>query len=126
MKRSLPHGQFERRLLTLTRGLAGFAIAFTGLCASALMAWQFYSWATAGSWNTVAFSDVLELADVSPPRTYTPASVTSYGAERERIDVIFEWLLNLPAIMPLLLALSLLTAFYVFLLSVEKELVQNQ
>ena len=37
-----------------------------------------------------------------------------------------EWLLDLPVIMPLLLALGLLTAFYVYLLSVEKELVRNQ
>src|SRR5262245_42327484 len=90
------------------------------------MGWQFYSWAKAGSWNTVAFSHLLDLADVSPPRTYAPASATSDRPAQERIDIIVEWLLDLPVIMPLLLALGLLTAFYVYLLSVEKELVRNQ
>jgi len=126
MKRSLPDARFKHWLLILTKGLAVFAVALTAFCASGIMGWQFYSWAKAGSWNTVAFSHLLDLTHVSPPRTYAPASATSDRPAQERIDIIVEWLLDLPVIMPLRLALGLLTAFYVYLLSVEKELVRNQ
>jgi hypothetical protein len=89
------------------------AVAWTMLFVVALVSWQVKTWAAEGSWPTVRLSTVIEQLRVSEGATYFPASVDS--VVKTEPQSVMTLLVEAPAIVPLLVALALFIAFYLWL-----------
>jgi hypothetical protein len=91
---------------------------WTIFCATFIFGWQLISWFRHGVWEAFPLSSVT-----------LPASAIYMTASREQIrtqQIIFQnvidWLLEVPAIVPLAIASALLVGFYVRLCLMENQL----
>jgi hypothetical protein len=84
------------RLVRFTKTIALISALWTILCSALLAGWQVTSWLRDGLWNPYPVAAIIK-GDLDV--TYTTASYTDKG--------IVGWLLDLPAIIPLLLAATL-------------------
>ena len=108
---------FEQRLVRVTRIIVLIAATWTGGCAVALASVQAISWLRNDEWDSYPLSSVL----VSPHRiTYKVASSSELETDRVDLNQIVDWLLGVPAIVPLLIAFAALIAFWVRLLKIER------
>jgi hypothetical protein len=93
----------------------------TALSVAAIASLQLALWLVASTWTPFPLARIVELAGIDVPRTYVPASGVT-GSGRPATPDVAEWLLNLPAIVALFMALALLSLVYAALTSVEKRL----
>lgn len=107
---------FHQRFLRLTKIAVLIAAAWTACCAVVLLAVGIISWLRADEWASYPLSSIL-VTD----RTYSLASSREVGPGRVNMtDQMLEWVLGLPAILPLLVALIALLTFWMRLSKLER------
>jgi hypothetical protein len=102
------------KLAKLTTLLSG---VLTILCAVMIAGLQIISWIRAGVWDTYLLSSVIRA--LQGDTVYVTASINK--TELTIKQAIVDWLLGIPAIVPLLVVAALHLAFYLYLAAVEKE-----
>jgi hypothetical protein len=110
------------RLVRFAKLTAAIADVSTVFCAVLIVGWQVIGLLGNGSWPALPLSLIL-LAPTNG-EVYSTASIDKIGASWAPSFV--DALLQVPIIMILLLAVAFLTAFYLWLSSVEKELTKTQ
>jgi hypothetical protein len=111
-----------RRLVILMRMLAVAAGAVTALAMGAIVSLQLGFWLMTNTWSPIPISRIFELSDIEVPRRYLPAGMEATERSRAGPQDMFEWLLDLPAIVALAVVLAVLAISYVSLAAVEKGL----
>jgi hypothetical protein len=106
-------------LVRIAKLAALIAAAWTVSCAVLLFVWQVKTWPTEGSWPPVRLSAVMQRLGTSRGAIYLPASAND--PERTHATGLMSAVCDLPAIFPLLVALALLIAFYLWLERVERQ-----
>ena len=113
---------FTRRLVGFVRTMVVAAGVATGLSIGAVASLQLGFWLIARTWTPFPVARIVELSGIDVPRRYFPASADiSASALPGGVDFV-DWLLNLPAIVALFMALALFSLCYAALTSVEKGL----
>jgi hypothetical protein len=102
-----------------TKLIALLSAAWTALCGAMIIVWQ----ASSGAGDVYRLSSVIEAVKRNP--VYVAASSNELETESTIGQEITDWLLALPAIVPLLMAAALLLSFYRWLAVVEKEASKN-
>ena len=105
---------FERRLVRITNITALVAALWTSGCAAALVAGQVINWLQNGKWNAYALSSF-----VIGQRDITGTIASKLNTDRAN-DQILDWVLRVPAILPLLIAIIALIAFWRRLSKIER------
>ena len=103
------------RLIRFAKIAALVAIAWTFFYAVFIIGWQINIFLRQGSWPTLPLSSVINKLEYEPGAIYATAS--AHEIESSVVDA----LLRVSAIVPLLLASALLTAFYLWLARTEKR-----
>jgi hypothetical protein len=91
--------------MRFTKATTLFSAAWTMVCAVFVIGLQIASWLKNGVW------------DAYPISTYVMAS----SDELINNQVLANWLLRIPAIVPLLVGAALLVAFYMLITVIEKK-----
>jgi hypothetical protein len=112
---------FTRRLVTLVRVCVVAAGVVTALTIGAVASLQLGFWLIMKTWSPFPISRLIELVGVDVPRRYVPASIESADIHRVDAQDIVEWLLNVPAIVALFIALAVLSLLYASLASAERR-----
>ena len=86
-------------------------------CAVLIVGWQVIYWIHDGVWNVWSVSYVFTSLESNRRVTYVTASSDKLDAHQGVVD----FLLEIPAIVPLLIAAALLLAFYLRLTIIEKR-----
>jgi hypothetical protein len=102
------------RLVRFAKVASLVANAWTIFYAVLIVGWQITSLLREGSWPALPLSSVINKLGYERGAIYATAS--AHEIESSVVDA----LLRVPAIVPLLLASALLTAFYLWLASTEK------
>ena len=105
------------QLLTFARLSVVGAGTATALSIGAIVSLQLGFWFMTKRWSPLPVSRILELWEGDAPRAYALASDNS----RLRIQSFTEWLLDLPAIVVLFVALAVLALLYAGVTSLEKR-----
>jgi hypothetical protein len=95
--------------------MALFSALWTTFCAALLVGWQITRWLREGVWHSDTVAAIIK---GDPQVTYSTASYTEAG--------ILEKVLEIPAIVPLMLAVILLLAFRSWVAGIETESSPNQ
>jgi hypothetical protein len=95
------------------------AAGFTTFYVILIIGWQITSLLRDGSWPALPLSSVMNMMEHGRDAIYVPASADEI--ERGPLANMLDALLRVPAIVPLLLALALLTAYYRWLTRIEKN-----
>jgi hypothetical protein len=106
-------------LVRIAKSAALIAAAWTICCAVLLFVWQVKTWKTEGSWPPVRLSTVMQKLGISHGVIYLPAGAND--PERTHAPGLMSAVSDVPAIFPLLVALVLLIAFYLWLERVERR-----
>jgi hypothetical protein len=88
------------------------------MCAVFLTGWQIASWLKNGKWDAYPISAVINRLKAGEVATYVLASSDS---ELMNNEVLANWLLRIPAVVPLLVGAALLVAFYMLITVIEKR-----
>jgi hypothetical protein len=88
---------------------------WTILCAVLIVGWQVTSWLQGGIWDP-SLSSMIRSLQGNQDITYATAS-----ANKPATEGITDWFLEIPAIVPLLIASALLLVFYAWLATIEQE-----
>ena len=96
-----------------------FAVGWTILCAVLLAGWQIASSLQKGAWDAFSVASLIKRMKADAVATYTVASADKPATSLTNNFV--DWLLAVPAIVPLLIAAALLLGFYIWLNDVEKK-----
>jgi hypothetical protein len=107
------------RFAKLTALLADVSTIFSAVL---IVGWQIVILLKDGSWPALPLSLILSTPKIE---VYSTASIEKNGESHQATNFI-DVLLQVPIIMLLLLAVVFLTAFYVSLSSVERELTKTQ
>jgi hypothetical protein len=94
----------------------------TALSMGAIVSLQVAFWLATRTWSPFPVAQIFELSQINVPRRYLTASVDAQTSGRVDPQSIIEWLLDLPAIVALFVALAFLALFYASLTSLEKWL----
>src|ERR1700730_7636501 len=94
-------------IVTLSTGL-------TILCAVMVVGLQFASWKRNGVWNPYRFSSVVESIKGDREDTYVTASVDRQPAEMTIKQSLIEWVLGIPVLTLLVVAVLLHFALYLY------------
>jgi len=111
-----------RRLVAFVKVLVAGAGAMTALSMGAIVSLQVAFWLATRMWSPFPIAQIFELSHINVPRRYLTASVDAQTSGRVDPQSIIEWLLDLPAIVALFVALAFLALFYASLTSLEKWL----
>jgi hypothetical protein len=106
---------FERQLLQMGRWSAVTAIVLTSICTTVVFGWQLALVVAGAGWTLLSVREVLESAAESSGH-YAIAS----GEKQVVAMPVFQWVLDLPAMLLLVAALGLLAVFYVYVKSADK------
>ena len=98
-----------------------FADVLTAFSAVLIVGWQIIILLKDGSWTALPLSLVF---NTPKGEVYSTASIDKIG--ESRVTNFTDVLLQVPIIMPILLAAAFLTAFYLWLSSLEKEISKLQ
>ena len=128
-KRATPTVSLEAHvLLAFQQGLVRFATmtallsaVWTILVAVLIVGRQATSWLQNGVWETYSLSSVINDLKKDQGSTYTTASSDRTASELTIMQGAPDWLLEIPAIVPLLIASVLLLVFYSRLVVIEKR-----
>jgi hypothetical protein len=107
----------RQRLVRFAKMTALLSAAWTILVAILIVGRQATSWLQDGVWESYPLSSVISSLEKGQGSTYTTASADKPAA----ISGTLDWLLEIPAIVPLLIASVLLLAFYSRLTTIEKR-----
>jgi hypothetical protein len=91
---------------------------WTIFCATFIFGWQLISWFRYGSWDVFPISSVM----LSGKAIYVTASGEHIRPQQAAFQNVINWLLEIPAIVPLAIASALLFCFYAHLSLMEKHL----
>jgi hypothetical protein len=97
------------------------AAAWTILCAVLIVGWQVTSWIQNGEWEAYRVSSVIISLKNDRNYKYVTASLDKIETDSTIQQVLADWLLDIPAIVPLLIVAALLLAFYLKLSAIEKR-----
>jgi hypothetical protein len=103
---------FEQPLLGFAKISALLSAVWTALCAVLLIGWQVTSWLYTGVWDAYPLSSVVNSLKSDGGNTYITASSAKIEPELTTTQEMVDWLLEIPTIVALLIALSLLLAFH--------------
>ena len=107
------------RLIRFAKLTALIAGIWTIFCAVLLFGLEMFAFLKEGTWHALPLSSVFRTTRVGSDEVYSTASIdvvkTSYPATS--VDA----LLQIPVIVPLLIAVALLTVFYLWLLKIERR-----
>jgi hypothetical protein len=92
---------------------------WTILYAVLIVGWQITSLLREGSWPALPLSSIINKLEFNRGAIYATASTGEI--ERSQLANVIDAMLRVPAIVPLLLAAALLTAFYLWLTDIEKQ-----
>jgi hypothetical protein len=92
---------------------------WTILYAVLIVGWQITSLLREGSWPALPLSSIINKLEFNRGAIYATASTDEI--ERSQLANVIDAMLRVPAIVPLLLAAALLTAFYLWLTDIEKR-----
>jgi hypothetical protein len=109
-----------QQLLRFAKLTAVLAAALTILCAVMIVGWQVTSWIQNGEWNSYPVSSVISSLQRDQNNTYVTASLKKVETGSPFWEAVADWLLDIPAIVPLLIVAALLLAFYLKLSAIEK------
>jgi hypothetical protein len=88
-----------------------------------VVGWQITVFLKDKSWPALPLSSIFRKLNIDHAPIYTTASTG--GIEKSPPATIIDALLRIPAIIPLLLAMALLTAFYLWLTHTEKKYLKS-
>ena len=114
-----------QRVLKFAKVTALLSAVWTILCAVMIVGMQVTSWLGNGVWDTYRLSSILKKLKSDQNITYVTASAHKFETELTIKQVIADWLLGIPAIVPLLIVAALYLAFYLRLAAIEKEASEN-
>jgi hypothetical protein len=100
------------RLVRVARITSLLALGWTMLCGAMIVGWQATSWVRDGYWPELSTSFIL---------TVLERNAVYQTASSEKVQTSADPLLEVPAIVPILVASALLTAFYLWLLKVDRR-----
>jgi len=92
---------------------------WTILYAVLIVGWQITSFLREGSWPALPLASVINKLELSGGAINATASVGK--TQRGQLEYVTDAMLSVPAIVPLLLAAALLTAYYLWLTDIEKR-----
>jgi len=98
------------RLVRLTKTIALISALWTILCSVLLVGSQVTFWLRDGLWNSYPLAAIIK---GDREITYTTSSYTDKG--------FVDWFLDIPAIVPLLIAATVLLALYSWLAGIEQQ-----
>src|SRR5262249_22820550 len=101
-------------LIQLAKGATMVGASATILVLFLIVRWEARLWAAEGRWQNVQISDVVDLLRTGENATYLPASIEGLAETRSRTALLSPFG-DLPAIVPLVLALAVLIIFYLWL-----------
>jgi hypothetical protein len=107
------------RLTRFARMTALVADIWTIFCAVLIVGWQMIIFLREGSWHALPLSSVFNALEYSRGEIYSTASINNIG--KSHPTNLADALLQIPVIVPLLLAAALLTAFYLWLSNTERR-----
>jgi hypothetical protein len=84
-----------------------------------IVGWQITSLLREGSWSALPLSSIINKLEFNRGAIYATASTGEI--ETSQLANVIDAMLRVPAIVPLLLAAALLTAFYLWLTDIEKQ-----
>ena len=105
-----------QRLVRFAKTTALLSAVWTILCAVLIVGWQVVSWLQNGVWEPYSLSSIIKGLQGNQDITYATAS-----ANKSVTGGITDWLLEIPAILPFLIASTLLLTFYTWLATIEKK-----
>jgi hypothetical protein len=108
---------FEQQLVRFTKIMVLIAVTSTGGCAVLLLAVQLRFLVQFGEWNPYSVSSFSANRD----DTYSVASTNKIDPNQLDTHPVVEWVLDLPAILPLLIAFAALLGFWMLLSKIEKH-----
>jgi hypothetical protein len=108
-----------QQLARFAKLTALFAGALTILCAAMIVGWQVTFWIQNGEWNAYPISSVINGLHSDGNTTYITASLKKVESGSSIKQAMTDWLLEIPAIVPLLIVASLLLVFYLKLSAIE-------
>ena len=88
-----------------------------------IVGWQITSLLREGSWSALPLSSIINKLEFNRGAIYATASTGEI--ETSQLANVIDAMLRVPAIVPLLLAAALLTAFYLWLTDMEKRYSRN-
>jgi len=91
---------------------------WTIFCATFIFGWQFISWLRYGAWDVFPISSIV----LTGQAIYVTASAEQTRPQQAVFQSVIDWLLEIPAIVPLVIASALLFGFYARLSMMEKQL----
>jgi hypothetical protein len=109
-----------QQLVKFTKITVLFAAAVTILCAVMIVGWQVTSWIQNGEWNAYPVSSVISSLQRDRNNTYVTASLKKVETGSPFWEAVADWLVDIPAIVPLLIAAALLLTFYAKLSAIER------
>jgi hypothetical protein len=112
------------RLIRFTRIAALVADVWTLIYAVLIVGWQITIFLRKGSWPALPLSSAFTKLETDRGTIYATASISEI--KRNHLTNAVDALLGIPAIVPLLLAVGLLTVFYLWLTHIEKQYSGNQ
>jgi hypothetical protein len=107
------------RLIRFAKTTALVADIWTLIYAALVVGWQMATFFRNGSWPALPLSSVINNLEFNRGASYATASASD--ANRSHLATYMDILLGTPAIVPLLLAAALLTAFYIRLADMERR-----
>jgi hypothetical protein len=107
-----------QRFVRLARLITTLSAALTILCAVMVVGLQVTSWIKNGVWEAYLVSSVIESMKSDRYDVYITASVDRQGTVRHGM---LDWVMGIPAIVPLVVAAVLHFAFYSYLATLEEK-----
>ena len=101
--------------------IATLSAALTILCAVMIVALQCASWKRYGVWNSYRLSSVIGSIKSDRDDTYVTASVDRQPPELTINQSPIEWVLGIPVLALLMVAVALHFALYLYLTTLERE-----
>ena len=98
------------RLVRFTKTIALISALWTIVCSVSLLAWQVGSWLRDGTWSSYPLAAMIR---DDREITYNTASYTATG--------IVGWVFEIPTLVPLVIAATLLLALYSWLATIEQQ-----
>jgi len=101
--------------------IATLSAALTILCAVMVVGLELASWRRNSVWDSYPLSSVIDSIKGDRDDTYVTASVPRQPAELTIKQSLIEWVLGIPILALLAVALALHFALYLYLTMLEKE-----
>jgi hypothetical protein len=114
-----------QRVVKFAKTAALLSAVWTVLCAMLVVGFQVTFWVRNDVWDAYRISSVIKSLEGDRAVRYVTASVDNFESEVTIRHMIAEWLLGMPAIVPLLIVAALQVAFYLRLAGIDKDASTN-